>query len=441
MLGRAGLVALLLGISTCVMGAPPGFSSGDVWSFPLVAPFEDGALYAPVKINGKGPYLFKIDPDSPVTSVDAGLRSSLDLYTRRVRDLLDERDRLIPIALAEVITIQVGTLTVRNRRVLVHNVGSFWAGGRKVRGVLGRDVLADSLIFVANRDRGMGYIAKQGKLAPSTDAIKVGYSRAFERRIVTAKVNGKKLTLHLDLGGHTNTLWSSKMGDVGLQPVRLRALQVDEFGTKHLTTVGGISQSIQVGSAVQYGQMFIPYTDKRIRETDIDGTIGMNFFAHYNVTANWHKRTFWLQKRATDAGTFVAERLRRFGPIFDGCKSPACVSIRVVGGPAATASPAPDSMAAPPVPSMPPSLEITVEPMALPRYEILIEALDGAGKPVGTRLIATLRKGTTTLVERNIDSAFLGAKSFRVIDVNPFPRECEKRGNNLRCVWPLVLRR
>src|SRR5207237_1156911 len=72
-------LALALG-GACTVGAPPGFSSGDHWAFPLVGPLEDGVLLVPVTINGKGPYLFLLDPDAPLTSIDEALAAGLDLY-------------------------------------------------------------------------------------------------------------------------------------------------------------------------------------------------------------------------------------------------------------------------------------------------------------------------------------------------------------------------
>ena len=64
----------------CTVGAPPGFSSGERWTFPLVGPLEDGLLLTPATVHGHGPYLFAIDPDANVSEIDkqvvedAGLR-------------------------------------------------------------------------------------------------------------------------------------------------------------------------------------------------------------------------------------------------------------------------------------------------------------------------------------------------------------------------------
>jgi hypothetical protein len=37
-----------LALTGCAVGAPPGFSEGDTWSFPLVAPLEDEVPRGPL---------------------------------------------------------------------------------------------------------------------------------------------------------------------------------------------------------------------------------------------------------------------------------------------------------------------------------------------------------------------------------------------------------
>ena len=62
----------LLFVTACAVGAPPGFSDGDLWTFPLVAPLEDDLVLVPVYVGArKQPVLFMIDPDSRTSSIDA----------------------------------------------------------------------------------------------------------------------------------------------------------------------------------------------------------------------------------------------------------------------------------------------------------------------------------------------------------------------------------
>src|SRR4051812_1080712 len=46
------LAAVTIALAGCTVGAPPGFSGGDRWTFPLVGPLEDGLLVTPVSVHG-----------------------------------------------------------------------------------------------------------------------------------------------------------------------------------------------------------------------------------------------------------------------------------------------------------------------------------------------------------------------------------------------------
>ena len=153
-----------LGSTSCVVGAPPGFGDGDVWTLPLVAPLEDDVLLTPVSINDKGPYLFLIAPDSNVSTHDSALVSELDLYSAYGPEETTEADNRVPTFYAEVPKMEAGNLVVRSHKWRVHKVGTYWVGGRRVRGVLGRDIIADSLIFAVDRDAGIAQLAQQGKI-------------------------------------------------------------------------------------------------------------------------------------------------------------------------------------------------------------------------------------------------------------------------------------
>src|SRR5688500_13349997 len=161
---RTILVALAVaGAGGCAVGAPPGFSDGDLWTFPLVAPLEDDLLLVPVYVaDKKQPVLFMIDPDSRSSSIDSALQSEPKPYTVQAQDELTEADHQTKVFLAEIPKIKVGDLEVRNLKMRVHDAGTFSAGGRLVRGILGRDVISDSLVLSIDRDRGIAYLAVQG---------------------------------------------------------------------------------------------------------------------------------------------------------------------------------------------------------------------------------------------------------------------------------------
>ena len=74
-------------------------------------------------------------------------------------------------------------------------------------------------------------------------------------------------------------------------------------------------------------------------------------------------------------------------------------------------------------------------------YEVMLEAVDAEGKPLGLpRLLAHLPGGIPTLTLRTIGPEFASASAFIVLDVSPFPRPCENAPEGRRCVWTLEKR-
>jgi len=467
-------------IAGCAVGSPPGFSSGNKWSFPLVAPLENTPLLVPVTINGKGPYLFAIDPDSAVSSLDSLIKSELDLYTTNGGKQIDERDMRVNTSLAEVRSLTLGTLTVRNMKLRVVSAQRYWINGRMVRGVIGRDVIADSLVFAYNRDTAMGYIATQGNLLPPSESTTLKFRRFNNKKLVRAKLNNKhKVELHLDIGGPMSMLWNVKIKKLRLPQLRANAQTMDEMGTLHRIRSGTLVGITDVKDLKAIGMFMLSYNDKRMNEEDIDGTLGQNFLKKFNVTANWHKGAFYLSKRNLDLGVGAKERMRRWGPAFDKCKATACVEIKVL---AANAKPPGATPTTPKAPATPPgtvppvdktkpvpvtpkkedppasitnkapgaagapmpapatyNLRISREAMAIGAYEILIQAVDKQGKTLGLPLlVVTLPKGVPVIQESKIQRGYEKAAAFRVLDLSPFPRKCQMtNAGQRRCVWPL----
>ncbi|HEU5058366.1 MAG TPA: retropepsin-like aspartic protease, partial [Kofleriaceae bacterium] len=350
---RRLLIAVALG-SGCAVGAPPGFSDGDLWTFPLVAPLEDDLLLVPVYVNDRAePLLFMIDPDSRQSSIDSALQSELKPYSVQAPEEVTEADSPIPIFVAEIARIKVGDLEVRNLKMRVHNAGTFFSGGRLVRGILGRDVISDSLVFAADRDRGVAFLAIQGSLSPPPGAIEIGYRHYFHRQITKVKLNDRHtFDVHLDIGARTSMLLPRELAKANLPRLNVRALLVDEYGYKREESTGGLAAKVALGQARADGVLFLPFGDKRIDDEEVQGVIGHNVFARFHLTMNWDKKKLWLKPRSNDVIGTARERLRRWGNLFDRCKNPACVTVQLVREQA----PAPAAPAAPPAaPAAPPA--------------------------------------------------------------------------------------
>ena len=445
--------ALLLGaLAACTVGAPPGFSSGESWAFPLVGPLEDGALLVPVKLDGKGPYLFLIDPDAPFTSIDEGVAKALDLYGRPGPRLASENGKTFPTRGAELPSLQLGNLTVRRMRVLVHDGGVYHVAGRDVIGVLGRDVIAESLVFTFDRDAGMAHLATREVFAAPESAIRLKYqdvetrnglinTGGTTRRVVRAQINGTAQSMHLDLGAFQSQLRAGHWGDTHLTPLPYRATLVDEVAVGRAVDKAGIANQVAVGDAAAMGVLMVPYADDRVDAADIDGSLGLNFFARYAVWADWSGHALYLKPRTTEDGQLMTRLARWQSPELAACKQPACVTaMRVPTGGADGPAPPPPPPSADDgeVPELPVELEIQRAASARELiYEVTLEAVDADGQPLGLpRLIATLPRGVTT-VRQKISPMFSAAR-FRVVDVSPFVRGCRQPGG---CIFELALAR
>ncbi|MCA9677309.1 MAG: aspartyl protease family protein [Kofleriaceae bacterium] len=460
-------VAAAAASTSCTIGAPPGFSSGDSWSFPLVGALEGGQLLAPVVIQGQGPYLFLIDPDAPVSILDGALANELDLHTAIGPTLVDETDTLRTTKTAEVLRIQLGNLTVKNRVFMMSDVGTYNVAGRQVRGVIGRDVLADSLVFGFDRDRGMGYVATQQGFTPGAGATRLGYElrkiriesgiRPVSRRLVHARVGGADVVLHVDLGEIPSQLREKKWSAAGLAPIAVTRALVDEAGTRREVDHGAVASDVAVDGVAARDVLFVPFADKRWDETDYDGTLGLGFFADDTVWINFDKNALYVEPRSTE--DLTRARIDRWGAAaLSACTDPACTRAEMLvpepqppeppaGGTvdAPPADPTGADAAAKPVPPPPPppppskrgappllhvERDASVADVA---FEVLLEARAASGAPAGLPLIVAEFPPGTTQVTQKVDAPYVGT-TFKVLDVSPFVRTCPHEG---ACVYQL----
>jgi hypothetical protein len=453
---KTAFVALIATISatSCVVGAPPGFSDGDEWTAPLIAPLENDIYLVPVSINGKGPFVFMVDPDSPTSAIEASLQAGLKLYaSRQATQAQTEEDHLVRIVLAEIRELELGTLTVRNMKARVFDDATFWAGGRRVRGLLGRDVISDSLIYSFDRDQGIMRIATQGnlKVPEGTPSLKFTQSYSQHRRYLgKAKINqSHNVTMHLDLGARTSMLWPALLKKYKLPQLPVDAEVVDEYGIRRQISSGNMAGLVQANDVEVDSVLMLPYGDKRLEPEDLDGILGQNFWSKFNVTVNWHKKRFWMQPRSK-VTAFTQQRLDRWGALND-CEQPACVRLERAqstapapvtpagpdpsvpvdetgaavepgtgaSDPAAAADPAVAPAPAEPTPFT--SLVITREqPGSEFAYDVLLAAVDSNGDIMPAPfLLASFGAKVSTLAVPQLAPAYHGASKFIVLDMDP----------------------
>ena len=442
----------------CTVGAPPGFSSGDRWTFPLVGPLEDGLLVTPATVKGHGPYLFAIDPDANFSGVDKQIVDDAQLRSSGGPKIIDETDTGQIRFYAELIDLKVATLTIARRDVLLFPNGWYDNGGRHINGILGRDVIADSLVFSFDRDQGVATLATTQAFTPPPDAIAIAYKDLsvdadavagaagggtivargngarsgvvdqagngvpgrvgggggtvagggvlpVPRRLVTAQVGSVKRAMHLDLGSAVSQLPESSWSDAHLTPADVKLRLVDEAASIREVTRVGIAD-VALGEAKAHDVAFAPFVEARFGNDRVDGALGLDFFRGYSVAAYWDKRTFYLKPRG-DAAATVTARLGRWGSALPVCPHVGCATA-VIAGDAAR-----------------PTLEVTRDAEAAGRGLELVLGVTVAGKAPAP-LIVELPTGVEKISSPLLPE-YAGA-TLAVLDLSPFVRACPGEG-------------
>jgi hypothetical protein len=470
-------------VAGCATGTPVGFSSGNSWTVPLVGPLENGLLIVPVYIHDTGPYLMAIDPDSVGSVIDDAIVKQLGLPSGPFGHITDETDTQRQVFGAEVRSLRVGTLKVEAQYLWVMKAGTLNVGGRELRGVLGRDVIADSLVFGFDRDRGVAYLTTQKGFTRPASATTIDYGQLsnttmrllVSRRMVKAQIGALTADVHLDLGATESQLRQKLWRDAGVTEVAAGFQLRDEAGTIRRVQVGGIADQVVVKDTTAEKIVFAPYDDKRWQDQFIDGTIALDVLRRFTVWANWDEKRFYLVPRGDLVAT-AKERIGRWqSSVLDGCAALGCATIRTLL-PNANAAPPADPQPAPtepaptepapapaptePAPTEPAPTTTQPAPPAVPRppgaspirprpvlmverdpaaaeleLELVLVALDEQGVPTALpRLIVNLPKGTAS-VSTQLGPDYAGTRIV-VIDAGLFPRPCPRGGGCIDSLAP-----
>jgi hypothetical protein len=408
--------ACLLSLSACAFGAPPGFSSGDTWTMPLVEPLSGGRLLTVVSIEDRGPYVFAIDPDAPLTTVDPEVVSRGEFRQRRGPRRVDEGDTSHPSYYVELTDLRAGDLNVSLVQAAIGEAHTFDTDGRRIYGVLGKDVIADSLVFSFDRDRGVAWLTTQETFHPPADARVLDYKKAWAReeviprRLVKAKVDGHEVDLHVDLGEAVSTLIPRTWDSASLRPIEWNLTMIDEVGTHHDVDKVGIAERVEVGGIERTGVAFAPYADQRYWWGQFDGSLGLDFLRPYVVAADWHHTTIYLTPRKP-ARESLGVRLARWG--MPKCAEAGCVHLAL--GPASASLPAEPR----------PMLGVTRDAASTATLSVIVHATSPAGRPLPSMELV-LPSGVASMTTA-LDTMYSGA-TIEVVDASPFPRTCTNRG-------------
>lgn len=402
------LLALMGG---CAMGAPPGFATpGDTWTVPLVDPLADGRLVVPVTIEGHGPYLFVIDRDSG-TIVDPEVIHDTGVRVEGRMRIDDYHDTTHAAFFAELTHVQIGTLEISLVPVaIVSRTHMFDEDGRRIAGILGKDFLADSVVFGFDRDRGIAWVQTQEAFHPPAGALRLettkstsaGTKVAYHPVLRDAKVGNVAVDLHVDFSMVTSQLLRSRWETAGLKPIDWGLDVIDEAGTKRSYQQIGVAPRVTVGPVTREGVGFVAYEDQRLWYAHLDGTLGLDFFRPYKVASNWDHETIYLTPRDPEPAS-RALRLARWGTQLPACPHPGCVDIAL------------DDQ----------TLHVRPDPGVATPLEVVLAATSASGHDL-PMLTLNLPPGSPAFDEK-LDTPYLGAK-VEVVDVSPFPRGCPQGG-------------
>lgn len=413
-------------LAACPGKGPAGFSSGsgveDRWTLPLVGPLENGLLITPVTVGTRGPFLFALDPDAPISVVDADLVKMIGLRASEGPMRYDETGQPQPRLYVEMTSLEVGSLIIERRRAIVVRASTFDTAGRRIHGVLGADVLATGVVFGFDRDAGIATLIETGSFRAPQGAIAIRYADVGKplpvaaRRVVKATIGDAMFDMHVDLGATVSQLRDLEWSRAKLTPREIAGAMVDEVGTIRRIDKASEPIAVTAGPITADRVAFVPYTDARWADHEVAGTLGLGFLTNYSVWAQWPNRTYHLLPRAKQP---LATRVARWEQgALDKCTSPGCVTVRLVdplaGKPLEEGKPHPGVI-----------LSLTREERAggMP-LEVVIEA-DKPGLPL---VIANMPAHVDRLIDQ-LPADFV-ATTLTVIDVGPYPRTCPPQLKN-----------
>jgi hypothetical protein len=423
---RSSLLAVVL--AGCTSGAPPGFSGGkdDRWAMPLVGPLENGTLVTAVMLNTNGPYLFAIDPDAPMSLIDAEIVKKHDLISFNGPKRLDESDTQQTRIYAEMHGLEIGTLIIERRDAIIARAHTFDGAGRRIMGVLGRDVFPDSIAWGFDRDTGLVVLQEQKTFRAPEGATTIPYGELVNRvpnakvlpsprRLVDATINGEKFAMHVDLGAPASQLRDELWEKAKLVSRDVKTIVIDEVGFGRQITKASEPTQVAMSGITSDGVVFIPYGDKRWQSEDIAGTIGLGFFAKHSVYQSWHTKQYFVVPRKDVS---PATRIGRWdSAVLSKCKNVGCVTIRIndplQGKPLEEGKPHPGIV-----------ISITRDEVAGGMgLEIMLEATGGTPEQAALPRLLVNMPGHIDKMLHQLPATFIGT-TIGVVDASPFPREC-----------------
>jgi len=300
------LIAALTTLSLAACGAaPPLGYTGDrtQWTVPLVRP-EQRELVVSATVQGKGPYLFVIDPDAVRSVIDDGVARQLNLYSDNhyVR-VVNQNDVTMPRKFYEVLKLDAGDLHIRNVKMLNAPAGSLVAGGMKVQGILGSDLVSRTIVVGVDRDAGVVKLALTGHQQVPSDSARVEgwlYHGSF---YVPMRVGDRTLTMQVRLASSVSTIRDRALEGLALRAMPAEVAQVDETGTVARLRAAGVAEQVTIDGITLHDVPFFHNADAREDlEFDYDGILGQDILSRFDVTLDRDAKVLYLAPRSSHRG-------------------------------------------------------------------------------------------------------------------------------------------
>ena len=410
--------ALILALAACGSSHRPDGpgAHADRWTIPLVGPLEDGLLVASVTIDGRGTWLFQIDPDAAHSAIDEEVVKSLALTTSKGTSHVGESGTAQPRFDAHLPSIELGSLVIESKNALIVRAQHLVAQGRVLHGILGRDILTDAFVLGIDRDRGVAHLVMREAFTPPAGAIRVPLTAVpgrgtGPRRVVDATIHDEPFRLAIDLGSIHSGLRESLWSRAKLEPRDTRGGYFDEIGAHHLFERIAIAPAVTVASVRTDRITIIPFIDARLPDATVDGTLGLGFLRAHDLWLDGASNTLYLTPRTAEP---LATRLERWDVgAFGTCKQPGCVSVRTV-----------DPLAGKPLdPAKPhPGILLSVVREDIAGGMDLEVILEPHHRPDLPRLIANLGPDAERAMI-HLDATWRDV-TLDVIDASPHPRTC-----------------
>lgn len=408
----------------------------------MIGPLEDGLILVPVFINGKGPYTFAVDTDANYSVVSQHIVREAKLNMGKGKQMDDESDTQRERFYAETLGVEIGTLTVERITAEVLSDHAFDIDGRSIDGLLGRDVIADSLGFELDRDRGVITIMTQAGLkhaeaAFGGTAIKykllsaqiLATTQPVSRRLVTAQINGQSFPMHLDFGATNSELREHSWQKAGLVSRQQSGSVIDEVGTPRTIEHMGEAASVTLGSVTTEHVELVPYIDKRFHDEDLEGSLGLGFFHGQTVLANWDHNVIYTKPRG-DLYATTATRISRWqGSLMPKCAQLGCVTVTMI-----------DPLAGKPPeqrPAQHPGVIVSAvrDPAAASVALEVLVAVKTPDPAVHPKWLVVNLPANVNRAMTHLSPAYVGAQ-FVVVDASPFPRACPDQDGCIDALRP-----